>query len=737
MDQAAVHAWRAQQQTLEVQLDQARTKLWEKQDIVRTKKEALETTRASIDGERDKMAMLYQRLLDTSSELSGVQIELAVLEKRRSQLGTAVREARASFNRTMEECEKVVDESVLQKHAGYNALVEELRAVCESRDAVTALADDAEERRQSTMQGHYSAEMALRSAQSKLQSIETIINVASVTEEVQVLRKRKNVLTRKVRIRYGNYNSNYDGNEKRRDEYGEGGVHADEEDEEQKQKQKQVGTSQREQIRAARIASKRFSPKGKGSFRASERIQRLAVPRRKREKFGSPVSSSENSPETHARALLNRLFEEQRPTNSKREAYGKRIKMAMRKRMDAIMTLKDSVRKGTYTTDFDDIARIIREATLELIESVERRQRNVLVDDETPVYQRILAAIPGSLDFLGRNEEMCFAVRDVCFKRNPFLLAEDEYLNESCSIAKTWDERKRWFSAERAVLDAERETSHDSHHGELRVEKKTKKEEEEEEEEETVNNESLHAACKRGQQDVVDALLSRLGDDAVGAEDKNGMTPLHVSCDEGHPTIVEKLLMKGASVHVIANDGSTPLHCCCFGAAPSDERNKCAEYLIFHGAHLDATDNQGKTPCHLAAARGSCGIIRLLGDNDADIIGATDKEGNTPLHTACIGRQREATKVLLEYAAEPSRRNLAGKTPTDIAEENGDSEIVDMLLYYGATPRQAKNDQAAEVSPLPLEKVHDSEWGLYQDEESQCWYWFNFRTGESRWSEEQ
>ena len=106
-----------------------------------------------------------QRLLDTSSELSGVQIELAVLE-RRSQLGTVVREARASFNRTMEECEKVVDESVLRKHAGYNALVKELRAVCESRDAVTALADDAEERRQSTMQGHYSAEMALRSAQS-------------------------------------------------------------------------------------------------------------------------------------------------------------------------------------------------------------------------------------------------------------------------------------------------------------------------------------------------------------------------------------------------------------------------------------------------------------------------------------------------------------------------------------------------------------------------------------------
>ena len=60
-----------------------------------------------------------------------------------------------------------------------------------------------------------------------------------------------------------------------------------------------------------------------------------------------------------------------------------------------------------------------------------------------------------------------------------------------------------------------------------------------------------------------------------------------------------------------------------------------------------------------------------------------------------------------------------------------------MLLYYGATPRQAKNDQVTEVSPLPLEKVHDSEWGLYQDEESQCWYWFNFRTGESRWSEEQ
>ena len=48
----------------------------------------------------------------------------------------------------------------------------------------------------------------------------------------------------------------------------------------------------------------------------------------------------------------------------------------------------------------------------------------------------MLAAIPGSLDFLGRNEEIKLAVRDVCFKRNPFLLAEDEYRTKVVALRR-------------------------------------------------------------------------------------------------------------------------------------------------------------------------------------------------------------------------------------------------------------------------------------------------------------
>ena len=47
---------------------------------------------------------------------------------------------------------------------------------------------------------------------------------------------------------------------------------------------------------------------------------------------------------------------------------------------------------------------------------------------------------------------------------------------------------------------------------------------------------------------------------SVSAEDKDGMTPLHIACKSGHTKIAGLLLDRGADIDHKTAEGSTPLN---------------------------------------------------------------------------------------------------------------------------------------------------------------------------------
>jgi hypothetical protein len=149
----------------------------------------------------------------------------------------------------------------------------------------------------------------------------------------------------------------------------------------------------------------------------------------------------------------------------------------------------------------------------------------------------------------------------------------------------------------------------------------------------------------------------------VNAADEKRETVL-MSSIRCHCYAVAELIGYGADVHARRHDGWTALHeaASCY---VDKEDLEVVPMLLKAGTLCDARDNRGYTPLHVAAARGTVKIARLLVEAGADIHAKSDA-GERPLDLvqACrqpfdsdgaTGKERKKTEAfLLEQGAIPT-----------------------------------------------------------------------------------
>ena len=184
-------------------------------------------------------------------------------------------------------------------------------------------------------------------------------------------------------------------------------------------------------------------------------------------------------------------------------------------------------------------------------------------------------------------------------------------------------------------------------------------------------------AAEQGQVEQVKALL-KAGD--VDAESGIGFSALMAAALNGHSDIIQILVAAGADVNGKDERGETALMRAAFRG-----QTEVVRVLLDAGAHVDAQTPSRVVPLMHAAFGGEAETVHVLLEAGADV-NAKDGDGATALMYALLIRgDADVVTVLLEAGADVNEKNDDGWMALMLAEEEGYSEIVELLQQAGAT----------------------------------------------------
>jgi ankyrin repeat protein len=245
---------------------------------------------------------------------------------------------------------------------------------------------------------------------------------------------------------------------------------------------------------------------------------------------------------------------------------------------------------------------------------------------------------------------------------------------------------------------------------------------------------ALHVAVREGATDTVKILLTGGADvNAEAAYSRRPMTPLATALEEGWGDVAEILISAGAAVNTKERSGWTPLHAALAASYYRDVEGtirheyadvnlsdwhdrqqlekeirgklatRMARLLIDHHADVNATDEWGVTPLHVAARAGLWSVVELLLSKGAKVNVQTIRAesgdhpewkflylpsiplaGVTPLHGAVVAGEPNVVELLIAHGAEVNAADESGRMPLHYAAWGGSVRTIELLIAKGA-----------------------------------------------------
>lgn len=218
----------------------------------------------------------------------------------------------------------------------------------------------------------------------------------------------------------------------------------------------------------------------------------------------------------------------------------------------------------------------------------------------------------------------------------------------------------------------------------------------------------LQAACRSSHVSIAEALLTAGAD--VNAVGGHFGTALAAAAYSGSTVLVSKLLAHGAR-DIVDNDGHTAVFWAAhqgyskilrilhqahmsMKSAPNSPsplvrasyhgHRAVVDFLIEHGADVNALGKDGSTPMKVAADNGHFELVALLWKRGANIHATSGTTGQTPLHSASWSGHLKIVQFLLEKNADPNVTTPNGWSPISGAAGLGHLEVVRALFDHGA-----------------------------------------------------
>ena len=219
----------------------------------------------------------------------------------------------------------------------------------------------------------------------------------------------------------------------------------------------------------------------------------------------------------------------------------------------------------------------------------------------------------------------------------------------------------------------------------------------------------LMLAASQGQTDIVEMFLDHPNID-VNAQDSNGDSALCLAAEAGSKETIRILLKKPTiDMNKVDHRGWSPLY-----IAAKEDHVKCVELLLennadsslrdkdfratailraadfgwydvvdlmanYQSVDITSTDINGRGLFHYASANGHVEVVELLSTCEELDPDAKDNTENTALHEASRAGSLEVVQVLLEIGASKEIQNNDGKTPFQVACDNGNLDVASSL----------------------------------------------------------
>ena len=190
---------------------------------------------------------------------------------------------------------------------------------------------------------------------------------------------------------------------------------------------------------------------------------------------------------------------------------------------------------------------------------------------------------------------------------------------------------------------------------------------------------ALLRACKTGQSETVRFLLETGAD--VNIAKPNGNSCLHEAV-YGHCSseTLHKIIQKGVNVNDVNNKSETALIVACYKAQAEP-----VKLLLENGVNPNISDDYDYTSLH-AAVYGCCTNVTLQDIITHEVhLNDQNNNGETAVMLACLYRQQDSVRVLLEAGSGPNIPNDNGDTCLHAVVMRGCSKkIIQALIDHGA-----------------------------------------------------